>query len=169
MSAIQQEPGSGKSLGRPDLLKPVWQQTARWSQYEEANQQTLTPGDLLDDFLDRLEKRIAVREAEEKAGSLTPQAEAELKALRQKAHTLETNKKQREKYVASLVVKCQLRSRSSQQCKNLSPAEEKARLEVSWRLWDQALQAAADPAGSQTLAVAEPHEFATIRHRQRSQ
>ena len=35
-------------------------------------------------------------------------------------------------------------------------AEEKARLEVSWRLWDQALQAAADPAGSQTLAVAEP-------------
>ena len=118
-------PGPGKSLGKTDHLKPVWRQTARWSQYEEANQQTLAPADLLDDFLDRLEARLAVREAEEKAGSLTPQAEAELKALRKKQHSMQTNKKAREKYKASLVVKCQLRSRSCQQVKNLSPGRRK--------------------------------------------
>ena len=99
--------------------------------------------------------------AEEKAGSLTPQAEAELKALRQKAHSLETNKRQRDKCVASLVVKCQLRSRSA----GRSGTEEKARLEVCWRLWDQALQAAADPAGSQ-LAVAAPTSSLRTGHRQ---
>ncbi|CAE7374010.1 unnamed protein product, partial [Symbiodinium necroappetens] len=156
-------PGPGKSLGRPDYLKPVWQQTARWSQYEEANQQTLSPADLLDDFLDRLELRLAVREAEEKAGTLTPQAEAELQALRQKQQSMQTNQKAREKYKASLVVKCQLRSRACQQVKNLSPAEEKARMEVAWRIWDQTLQAAADPSGDQALPVAEPHDFAANR------
>ena len=34
----------------------------------EKTAQTLTPADLLDDFRDRLEKRVAVREAEQKAG-----------------------------------------------------------------------------------------------------
>ena len=92
-------PGPGKALGRTDHLRPVWQQTARWSQYEEANQQTLSPADLLDDFLDRLELRLAVREAEEKAGTLTPQAEAELQALRKKQQSMQTNQKAREKYM----------------------------------------------------------------------
>eukprot|EP00439_Symbiodinium_sp_Y106_P084938 s572_g27.t1 len=38
-----------------------------------------------------------------------------------------------------------------------SGTEEKARLEVCWRLWDQALQAAADPAGSQLAAARAMH------------
>ncbi|CAE7855117.1 unnamed protein product, partial [Symbiodinium necroappetens] len=96
-------------------------------------QHILTAGDVLLDFEDRLEAAIALRQAEETAGTLDKTGQVELAAMRQKRDTLTKNKRQRDKYQVKLLAKCGLRSRACQQTANLSAEEEKARLETAWK------------------------------------
>ena len=91
-------PSPGKQIGKPDRLRAVWQETALWSQMEEANLHILSATDVYNDFMDRLEEGIAVRQAEKKAGTLGETGEAELKAMLQKQDSMTNNKKAREKY-----------------------------------------------------------------------
>lgn len=163
-SAGKRLPEDGKTLGRPDYLKPVWTETRAWALTEEASQHILSSGDVLADFQDRLETAIAVRQAEQTAGTLDKTGQAELKAMQQKRDSLADNSKQRDKYKVKLLAKCGLRSRSCQQTANLPPEEEKARLETAWRLWDVLLQQAASPKPDPHLPVTDVEDWA--RHRE---
>ena len=162
-SAGKRVPDEGKALGRPDHLKSVWQETRAWALTEEARQHILTAGDVLLDFEDRLEAAIALRQAEETAGTLDKTGQAELAAMRQKRDTLTKNKRQRDKYQVKLLAKCGLRTRACQQTANLPPEEEKARLETAWRLWDSLLQQAASSQPDKSFPVSDIEEWA--RHR----
>ena len=124
-SAGKRVPEEGQALGRPDHLKSVWQETRAWALSEEARQHILTAGDVLVDFEDRLEAAIAVRQAEETAGTLDKTGQVELAAMRQKRDSLTNNKRQRDKYQVKLLAKCGLRSRACQQTANLSQEKEK--------------------------------------------
>ncbi|CAE7504265.1 unnamed protein product [Symbiodinium natans] len=154
----------GKALGKPDYLRPVWFQTRAWALVEEANQHVLTAGDVLMDFEDRLQTALALREAEEEAGTLDETGKRELAAMKQKQASLANNKKAREKYKVKLMAKCGLRSRTSQQTANLKLEKEKARLETAWRLWDLLLQQAASPTANETLPVRDFEAW--VAHRQ---
>ena len=120
----------GRQPGRKDRLQAVWQQTLLWSQLEEATE------DVVEDFLDRLEEAIAVREKDLEAGALTAEGRLELSAMQQKLDSMKSNKKQRVKYAHKLVTKCGLTERTCQQTANLPFEEEKARLDTAWRLFD---------------------------------
>ncbi|CAE7232296.1 unnamed protein product [Symbiodinium sp. CCMP2592] len=155
-------PDPGKVLGRPDFLQPVWSETRAWALNEEASQHVLTNEDVLMDFQERLDKAIAVRQAEKEKGLLDQTGEKELAAMVQKKATLASKPKQRSKYQIQLLAKCGLRNRSCQQTANLSKEDEKARLDLSWRLgtcfWNrQPAHTTAD------LPVASPEQWTTKR------
>ncbi|CAE6938002.1 unnamed protein product [Symbiodinium sp. CCMP2592] len=153
----------GKVLGRPDFLLPVWSETRAWALNEEASQHVLTSTDVLMDFEERLDKAIAVRQAEQESGLLDQTGQKELAAMVQKKTSLASKPKQRSKYQIQLLAKCGLRNRSCQQTANLSQEEEKARLESSWRLWDMLLEQAASPTPQPDLPVASPEQWAPQR------
>ncbi|CAE7348037.1 unnamed protein product, partial [Symbiodinium microadriaticum] len=154
---------AAETARQPDHLKSVWHETRAWALSEEARQHILTAGDVLLDFEDRLEAAIALRQAEETAGTLDKTGQVELAAMRQKRDTLTKNKRQRDKYQVKLLAKCGLRSRACQQTANLSAEEEKARLETAWRLWDSLLQQAASPEPDKSFPVSDIEDWA--RHR----
>ncbi|CAE7738776.1 unnamed protein product [Symbiodinium sp. CCMP2592] len=156
-------PDPGKVLGRPDFLQPVWSETRAWALTEEASQHVLTSTDVLMDFEERLDKAIAVRQAEQEKGLLDQTGEKELAAMVQKKASLASKPKQRSKYQVQLLAKCGLRNRSCQQTANLSQEEEKARLDFSWRLWDMLLEQAASPTPQPDLPVASPEQWAIKR------
>ncbi|CAE7488170.1 unnamed protein product [Symbiodinium sp. CCMP2592] len=153
----------GKVLGRPDFLQPVWSETRAWALNEEASQHVLTSTDLLMDFEERLDKAIAVRQAEQEKGLLDQTGEKELAAMVQKKDSLANKPKQRSKYQVLLLAKCGLRNRSCQQTANLSKEDEKARLDLSWRLWDLLLEQAASPTPQSDLPVASPEQWTIKR------
>ena len=111
---------------------------------------------MCEDFLDRLEEAIAVREKDLEAGALTAEGRQELSAMQQKLDSMKSNKKQRVKYAQKLVTKCGLRERTCEQTANLPFEEEKARLDTAWRLLDLLLSQAASPEPPDSLPVADP-------------
>ncbi|CAE7627376.1 unnamed protein product [Symbiodinium sp. CCMP2592] len=154
-------PDPGKVLGRPDFLQPVWSETRAWAL--NASQHVLTSTDVLMDFEERLDKAIAVRQAEQEKGLLDQTGEKELAAMVQKKASLASKPKQRSKYQVQLLAKCGLRNRSCQQTANLSKEDEKARLDLSWRLWDMLLEQAASPTPQPDLPVASPEQWTIKR------
>ncbi|CAE7738226.1 unnamed protein product [Symbiodinium sp. CCMP2592] len=98
-------PDPGKALGRPDFLQPVWSETRAWALTEEAIQHVLTSTDVLMDFEERLDKAIAVRQAEQEKGLLDQTGEKELAAMVQKKASLASKPKQRSKYQIQLLAK----------------------------------------------------------------
>ena len=142
-------------LGKPDHQRKFWQQTAAWAKLEEANGHDLSAKDLLRDFLDRLEAAISVRE---EASSLTPQEQKELASWKQKLTSLSNNSKQRERYSQQLVVRSDMTPRSCQRATELSPEEERSRVQLAWRIWDTMLVAAAS-GNPDKIAVCNPEQW----------
>ena len=132
------------------------------SDRKAANLHILSTEDVLQDFLDRLDEAIAVREKDLEAGALTAKGRLELSATQQKQCSMQ-NKKQRVMYAQKLVNKCGLRERTYQQTANLPFEEEKARLDTAWQLFDLLLSQAASPEPPDSLPVADPCDWAANR------
>ena len=76
--------------------------------------------DVLDDFEERLNKAVSVRQTQADKGLASPEELKELAAWKQKQPTSRSRE-----------------PRSSQQVQQLTAEDEKARLQVSWRLWER--------------------------------
>ena len=78
----------GKTLGKTDWCRPVWQQTCIWSQTEEGNGHVLSMADLKRDYVHRLEVAIDQKEAAGESGS------KQVAAWKKKLHSLQNNESQ---------------------------------------------------------------------------
>ena len=123
----------GATLGKTDRHRQVWTQTALWAQLQGHQ---LSMEDVLDDFEERLYKAVSVRQTQADKGLASPEKLKELAAWKQKQDSLANKPKQRAKFKVRLMSRCGLRQRSSQQAQQLTAEDEKARLQVAWRLWD---------------------------------
>ena len=132
----------GATLGKTDRHRQVWTQTA---QLQEAAGHQLSMEDVLDDFEERLYKAVSVRQTQADKGLASPEELKELAAWKQKQDSSANKPKQRAKFKVRLMSRCGSRQRSSQQVQQLTAEDEKARLQVAWRLWDALLEAAASP------------------------
>jgi hypothetical protein len=148
-------PGERGYLGKTDHHRELWLATKRWSQLEEANGHQLSQSDLLRDFKSRLSSAIKVADA---IPDRTISQQIQLDAWKKKLNTLEHNPKQRDKFAAILMNRCELVSRSCQRATNLSAEEERQRVIFGWRFFDQAL---ADIVSQETerTAVRDPADF----------
>ena len=139
----------GAALGKTDRHRQVWTQTALWAQLQEAAGHQLSMADVLGDFEERPHKARSVRQTQADKGLASPEELKELAAWKQKQDSLANKPKQRAKFKIKLMSRCGLRQRSSQQVQQLTAEDEKARLQVAWRLWDALLEAAASPSRRQ--------------------
>ena len=145
----------GATLGKTDRHREVWTQTALWAQLQEAAGHQLSMEDVLDDFEARLRKAVSVRQTQADKGLVSPEELKELAAWKQKQDSLANKPKQRAKFKVKLMSRCGLRQRCSQQVQQLTAEDEKARLQVAWRLWDALLEAAASPTLREDLPVSD--------------
>ena len=133
-------PGKRGYLGRIDHHREIWLATKRWAQVEEANGHNISQSDLLRDFLSRLKAAIQAAESIE---CKSHQLQTQLTAWQQKQNSMQTNRKAKEKFMQTLMNRCELSQRSCQRATNLSAEEERRRVVFGWRFFDQALADAA--------------------------
>ena len=151
----------GKTLGKTDHCRVVWQQTAMWAQREEQCGHLLSQTDLMRDYQHRL--TLAEESGEQrkrKAGEAwTDQEERQLAAWKKKRQTLANNKKMRSKDGDKLAARAGLRARMCQQTQNISSEEAAERMLVGWRLYDYALWRASQAEVQPDLPVREPAQW----------
>lgn len=109
-------PQTGKTLGRTDRCRAVWQQSALWAQAEEQHGHLISLQDLMRDYVHRLQTAIIQAEAETE---LSKERQADLAAWKQKVKTMQEKKKQRDRESQKLATRAGLRVRKCQQTQNL--------------------------------------------------
>eukprot|EP00435_Cladocopium_sp_Y103_P072354 s296_g40.t1 len=107
----------GNVLGRKDRCRVVWMTTALRAQHEESQQHLLSLADLVRDYEYRLQQATEQRQ---KLEYLTASQNAELDSWKQKLHSLQTKKKQRDREAVKLAERAGLRERVCQQTQNVS-------------------------------------------------